>query len=68
MSLPRTIDEDLIKPEEVCRMLDIHRKTLWVWTNTHRYRKLLAPIRLTHRKVFYRRTHILAFIEKCQAH
>jgi hypothetical protein len=61
-------DDDLLTSEEVCKLLGgITQKTLADWNNKHRHKKLLAPIRYTHKVVRYEYKNIMAFKEKCRA-
>ncbi len=60
--------DELLTPEQVCEMLGgITTKTLTLWNNAHRHRKILAPIRFTHKHVRYERKNVLAFIERCRS-
>jgi hypothetical protein len=61
-------DDDLLTPEQVCEILGgITTKTLRDWNINHRHRKILAPIRFTHKFVRYERKNVLAFKEKCRS-
>lgn len=58
----------LLTPDEVCELLGgVTSATLRQWNNTHRHRKLLAPIRFTHKLVRYERRNVLAFIDRCRS-
>ncbi|WP_071846573.1 MULTISPECIES: MerR family transcriptional regulator [Serratia] len=59
---------DLLTPEEVCKLIGgVTTKTLRAWNITHRHRKILAPIRFTHKVVRYERQNVLDFIAKCRS-
>jgi len=61
-------DLELLTPSEVCEMLGgIGASTLREWSNHHKYRDILAPIRLSDRVVRFRRQNVMNFIEKCQS-
>jgi len=61
-------NENLLTPEQVCDMVGgITTKTLREWNTKHRHRKMLAPIRFTHKLVRYERANVVAFIEKCKS-
>ena len=60
--------DEILRPDEVCAMLGgISRKTLCGWNNTHKHRKILAPMRISHRVVLYNRSRVEAFMEKCRS-
>lgn len=60
--------DELLTPEEVCKLLGgITTKTLRAWNIDHRHKKVLAPIRFTHKLVRYERVNVMAFIEKCKS-
>lgn len=61
-------DDSLLTPEQVCLMLGgVTTKTLREWNVNHKYRKILSPIRFTHRIVRYRKSAIIEFINKCES-
>ncbi|CND56652.1 DNA-binding protein [Yersinia pseudotuberculosis] len=61
-------DNDLLTPQQVCDLVGgISTKTLRDWNINHRHRKVLAPIRFTHKLVRYERRNVMAFIDKCKS-
>ncbi|MDA5497982.1 helix-turn-helix transcriptional regulator [Yersinia aleksiciae] len=61
-------DDDLLTPQQVCDLVGgISTKTLRDWNINHRHRKVLAPIRFTHKLVRYERRNVMAFIDKCKS-
>lgn len=57
----------MLTPQQTADMLGITTKTLRDWNSSHRHRKLLAPIRFTHKLVRYEQKNIQAFIDKCRS-
>ncbi|MGR3754964.1 helix-turn-helix domain-containing protein [Edwardsiella anguillarum] len=59
---------ELLTPQQVCELIGgITPKTLREWNIHHRHKKLLTPIRFTHKIVRYERSKVLAFIERCRS-
>lgn len=57
-----------LPPEEACKILgDISVSTLRDWTSNHKHKKLLAPIRYSHKVVRYPIKNLLAFKKACSA-
>ncbi|WP_407575383.1 DNA-binding protein [Raoultella terrigena] len=61
-------DDDLLTPDEVCKLLGgITQKTLCAWNIHHRHRATLAPIRFSAKVVRYECRNVKAFIDKCRS-
>jgi len=59
------IDAEL-PPEEACKVLgNITKSTLRDWASNHKHRKLLAPIRYSHKVVRYPLKNLLEFKKAC---
>ncbi|RYV01137.1 hypothetical protein SOPP22_16405 [Shewanella sp. OPT22] len=58
---------DLITSTEVCNILSVSKKTLWVYLNEHKHRKFIKSYKLSHKNVLYCRQSIYEFIAECQS-
>jgi len=56
MTIDEVADEFLTTP-----------KTIRQWTQHHKYRRFLAPIRISSKKVLYTRDGVNTFAEKCKS-
>lgn len=64
----KPIEQDvMMKADEVCKIMDISRKTLCEFNDHHKHRKILAPIRLSSRSVLYQQSRVYAFLEACRS-
>lgn len=55
-----------LTPEEACKILGgITESTLRFWASNHKHKKILAPIRYSHKVVRYPIKNLLAFKKAC---
>ncbi|QDF74605.1 MULTISPECIES: helix-turn-helix domain-containing protein [Shewanella] len=59
---------EFLTPDEVCKILDISRKTLCEYCNKHQLRRYLTVYRLSHKNVRYCKKSVYEFIERCKSH
>jgi len=56
-----------LRPDAVCKILNISRKTLCEYNNSHRHRNILKVYRITHKNVQYCEASVYEFREKCRS-
>ena len=61
------MEDELLTPKEAAKIAKVSSKTINDWAVKHKHRKVLGAIRISARVIRFRKSNVLAFLEKCKA-